>query len=132
VNTVLVNTAVWQAEERPEIPAGWVVANAPRPLRAASLPNGEVATWTGPFRHGVIYAAAPEVITGTWGWEADDAYVVELITNARIRELALVKLAAHGYATLAEAGVTMEEMAAMMQLPWSAEVPQSVREGDPR
>jgi hypothetical protein len=121
MKTVLVNAAEWETEERPEIPAGWVVANAPRPLRAASLPSGEVVTWTGPFRHGVIYAAAPEVITGTWGWEADDAWLVELITNDRIRELAMAKLADHGYTTLEDADMTMEEMAAMMQLPWIPE-----------
>ena len=111
MNTVLVNAAEWEAEGRPEFPAGWVVANAPRPLPGT-------ITWTGPFRHGIFYAAAPEIIPGTFGWAADDAWLIELITNDQIRELALAKLAEHGFASLEDADMTMVEMAAMMQLPW--------------
>jgi len=114
MKTVVVNAAVWQAEERPEVPDGWVVANAPRPIA------GQV-TWTGPFRHGVFYAAAPEVVPGTFGWAADDAWLVDLITNDRIRELAMAKLAEYDFASLEDADTTMEEMAAMLRLPWSPE-----------
>jgi hypothetical protein len=113
-STVLVNAVEWLMEERPGLPAGWVVANAPRPLQGT-------VTWTGPFRHGTFYAAAPEVVPGTFGWVADDAWLVELITNDRIRELAMAKLAEHGFASLEDADMTMEEMAAMMHLPWRPE-----------
>src|ERR1019366_515437 len=44
---VVVNVADWAPPE--QIPAGWLIVNAPRPL------NGEI-TWDGEFRHGTFYA----------------------------------------------------------------------------
>lgn len=110
MGTVLVNSADWSTPKT--IPEGWVIANAPRPIQ------GQI-TWTGPFRHGTFYAASPEIPEGTFGWKADDAWLVVFITDAEITERAKAKVAEHGYASLEDADVTMEEMAAMMELPWS-------------
>lgn len=109
---VLVNTATWAAEEHPEIPSGWPVVNAPRPLR------GQV-TWTGPFRHGVFYAASPVPEEGLFGWEADDAWPVTLITNEEITARVNAKLARHGFASAEEADCTVAELAASYDLPWA-------------
>lgn len=111
---VLVNEADWPDKEAPPIPAGWPVANAPRPL-AGQL------TWTGPFRHGIFYAASPRIPEGTFGWEADDGWRVETITNAAIRELCEAKVREHGYAGLdaaAEEGIEFADIVAMLGLPW--------------
>jgi hypothetical protein len=105
----VVNVADWSAPE--EIPDGWVIANAPRPL-AGKL------TWQGPFRRGVFYAAAPEVVGGTFGWKADDAGLIRFITNAEIEAAVLAKFADYGFGSAEEAGVTIAEQAACMLLPW--------------
>jgi hypothetical protein len=106
---VLVNRADWT--DAPLVPDGWMIANAPRPLM------GEIR-WEGKFRRGIFYAANPTEVTGTFGWAADDAGRVVFITDAEIRERVDVKLAEYGYASLEEAGLTVEEVAETMQLPW--------------
>jgi hypothetical protein len=105
---ITVNAVTWAAEERPAIPAGWPVVNAPRPL------CGEI-TWTGRFRHGIFYAAHPEKHPT---WDADDGWPVKLITNEEITALMTEKLTEHGYATAEEAGLTIAELAASYSLPW--------------
>jgi hypothetical protein len=107
--TVLVNVAAWDGPA--DIPEGWKIANAPRPLA------GE-RTWDGQFRHGIFYAAAPQVVGGTFGWAADDAWPVEFIDNAEITRRVLAKFATYGYASAEDAGVTIAEQAYCMQLPW--------------
>ena len=117
---VLVNVADWDG---PELPDGWCVVNAPRPLL------GE-RTWTGEFRHGIFYAAGPnrlppggfersraEGIVAQWA--ADDAWPVEFITDAEVEALVLAKFAEYGYASADEAGVTVAEQAACMGLPYA-------------
>ena len=106
---VLVNRADWT--DAPDVPEGWVIANAARPL------IGELA-WEGRFRRGIFYAASPTEVAGSFGWAANDAGLVEFITDEQIRERVAVKLAEYGYQSLDEAGLTVEEVAAMMQLPW--------------
>ena len=116
---VLVNVVAWDG---PELPDGWTIVNAPRPLL------GE-RTWTGQFRHGVFYAAGPNQLPPggseraraegiVRSWAADDAWPVEFITNDEIERLVLAKFAEYGYASADEAGVTIAEQAACMQLPW--------------
>jgi len=126
MQAILVNTADWAAEasvpgrpglDRPEVPEGWLIANAPRPLA------GRI-TWTGPFRHGTFYAASPELPEGTFGWEADDGWLVEWIDNEVIRARVLARVAGYGYDTLEaleEDGIPVAHMAADMQLPWHEE-----------
>ena len=106
---VLVNRADWA--DAPEVPEGWQIANAPRPLM------GEI-TWTGKFRRGIFYAASPTEVTGTFGWKADDAGLIEFITDEEIRVRVDAKLAEHGYSSLEDADMTVEEVAETMQLPW--------------
>lgn len=118
MRTVLINPEDWDDSPHQDIPDGWIIANAPRPL------TGPI-TWTGKFRHGIIYAAAPTIPGGTFGWEADDAYLVEFISNAEIRRRVLAKFAEYGYASEDEAGVTIAEQAACMELPWHDEEPAS-------
>lgn len=120
--TVLVNRAAWDG---PELPPGWLIANAPRPL------NGE-RTWQGQFRHSVLYAAIPaDPGSDEWdrkrhaailrSWEAYDGWRVEFIDNAEIERRVLAKFAEYGYGSAAEAGVTIAEQAACMSLPWHEE-----------
>lgn len=111
MKTVTVNLADWDG---PEIPKGWAVANAPRPI------PGKPA-WTGPFRHGIFYAMAETIPGGTFGWEADDARIVVFITNAQVEKLVLAKFLEYGFHSEEEAGVTIAEQAACMQLPWHEE-----------
>ena len=106
---VLVNVADWSAPA--EIPAGWLIANAPRPI------SGQL-TWQGPFRRGVFYAASPEIPGGTFGWEADDAGLVVFITDEEITARVLAKFAEYGYASAEDAGVTIAEQAECMRLPY--------------
>jgi hypothetical protein len=106
---VLVNAADWAPPAK--IPDGWIVANASRPLA------GHI-TWQDSFRRGVFYAAAPEVVGGTFGWAADDAGLITLIGNAEIERRVLAKFAEYGYMSAEEAGVTVAEQAGCMRLPW--------------
>jgi hypothetical protein len=123
VKTITVNTADWQG---PELPGAVVIVNAPRPLLGTW-------TWEGPFRHGVFYAAMPATPAegDDWEarhhadvlrlWEADDAWQVEFTDDDKIAGLCAAKAAQHGYASLADAaadGITVEELAAMLHLPW--------------
>lgn len=105
--TVVINMAQWSPPE--QIPGGWVIANAPRPIA------GQI-TWTGDFRHGTFYAAAPP--PGPASWAADDAWPVVLIDNAEVEHRVQAKLDKHG-TTLADVGLTMAEMAYDMQLPYA-------------
>jgi len=115
LKTVLVNRADWTLPLGVEIPDGWVIANAPRPL------NGEIA-WQGPFRHGIFYVASPKINDNGWhGWKPNDGWLVTFTTNEEITRAALAKLADHGYTSLEDADVTMAEMAVMLQLPWHDE-----------
>jgi hypothetical protein len=112
--TVLVNAADWDGSD--DYPDDAVIVNAPRPLTG-------VVTWTGQFRHGVFYAAAPQVPGGPdpwerFGWRRDDASRVEFITNTEIAARVQAKLDEYG-TTLEEVGLTVAEMAYDMQLPWS-------------
>jgi hypothetical protein len=110
---VVVNVADWAPPV--EVPEGFMVANAPRPIA------GEL-TWTGDFRHGIFYAAHPadrDGILDSWG--ADDAWPVEFIDNAEIMRRVLAKLAEHGYASVEAAAaeaIEVGDVVAMMQLPW--------------
>jgi hypothetical protein len=107
-----VNRADWAIPDEIDIPDGWVIGNAPRPIQ------GKV-TWQGPFRHGVFYAAAPEVPAGTFGWKADDAWLVTFISNEEIGQRVAAKLAEYGYQSADEAGLTVSEVAiGVLQLPW--------------
>lgn len=109
---LLVNEATWSLPFG--IPEGWVIANAPRPILGPM-------TWQGEFRHGVFYAAAPEVLAGPSGWRADDACLIVFISNEAIGKRIARKAADLGYADLAameDDGITVETMAGSMQLPW--------------
>jgi hypothetical protein len=114
MQTILVNTADWDPRQGSEaVPDGWLIANAPRPIAGRM-------TWTGPFRHGIFYAASPAIPGGTFGWEADDARLVEFIDDAEIERRCAVK-AAEYYPDLAAAiadGITVEILAQSLQLPW--------------
>jgi len=110
-----VNIAAWDGPA--DLPEGWLIANAPRPL-------GGQRTWEGQFRHGIFYAASPEIREGTFGWKADDAWLITFTTNDAIRAQCAAKAAQHGYPTLEAAAaddITVEELASMMQLPWHDE-----------
>ena len=107
---VLVNRAMWQPPQ--EIPAGWVIGNAPRPIA------GQI-TWQGDFRHGIFYAASPEMPGGLFGWEADDAYLVTFTTNEEIAVKVAAKLAEYGYGSAEELDMTVGELAtSTLGLPW--------------
>jgi hypothetical protein len=109
METVLVNRAAWT--DAPEVPDRWVIANAPRPL------TGQL-TWAGEFRHGTFYAAAPTVPDGSFGWAADDAWLVEFITNDEISRRVFAHLAKHNVWAPEDLGMTLAEVAETMQLPW--------------
>lgn len=109
-----VNIADWDGPD--DLPDGWLIANASRPLA------GE-RTWTARFRHGIFYAASPGIREGRFGWKADDAWLITFTSNEEISTRCAAKVAEHGYADLAAAAaddITVEEIAAMMQLPWHA------------
>ena len=118
MKTILVNTADWDAEEHPEVPEGWLIAIAPRPL------SGRLH-WTGPCRWGTLYAAAPaECADLLGGWERNDARLVEWIDNEVIRARVLARIASHGYDTLEDLeadGIPVRYMAETVQLPWHEE-----------
>lgn len=107
-NEVIVNEAEWDG---PEVQAGEVVWNAPRPLFGR--------TWDGKFRAGIFYA-----ITGPDDQSfADenvklDARRVRFVTNADVERELLAKLAEYGYASAEDAGLTMAELAADYGLPY--------------
>lgn len=116
---VLVNVADWDG---PEVPDGWMIVNAPRPLAGEK-------TWTGQFRHGVFYAAGPnqmpaggrdreQAVRIVASWDADDAWPVVFTTNAEIEEHVRVRVAEHGYKSLDEVGLTVAELAVDWCLPW--------------
>jgi len=123
MSEVLVNRADWAGA--PDLPEGWLIVNAPRPLRCA-----DDKEWTGPFRHGRFYAAGPDPDTvddeaererarsRVRSWEENDAWPVVFTTNAEIEQQVLAKLAGHGYHSAAEAGVTVPDIAREMGLPW--------------
>ena len=119
---VLVNRASWSG---PPLPDGLLVVNAPRPLRCAGDKE-----WTGPFRHGIFYAAGPDpaalpggperesAVSRVEHWRAYDAWLVVFTVNDEIEQLVLAHLTAHGYA---DAGMTIAELAGEMGLPWHEE-----------
>lgn len=116
---VLANTADWDEQFDAAHASGgldeaedWVIANAPRPL-AGRL------HWTGQFRHGSLYAASPGIRAPWKSWRADDAWIVVFVTDEQIEAAVSACLRGHGHATAAEAGVTVAEIAAMLELPWS-------------
>lgn len=101
----LVNTADWTG---PDVPDGWLIANAPRPLAGPQ-------TWTGDFRCGIFYAAAPELVPS---WRADDARLIRFITNADIEARIDAYLVEREYGTLDELGLTYADIAPGMELPY--------------
>lgn len=115
MKTLLVNVADWDGPAPEDSPDGWLIANAPRPLAGP-------VTWTGEFRHGIFYAAAPAIREGTFGWEADDAWLVEFVTDEQIRARVVAHLAERGYPPLEELeaeGLTVAEIAGpSLGLPW--------------
>jgi hypothetical protein len=118
----LVNIAAWDGPK--DLPDGWIIANAPRPL------NGE-RTWQGQFRHGVLYAAQPAQPEGDdWdrerhaailrNWESIDAWQVEFITDAEIAARCITHAKEFGFAdldALKADGITIAELAAG-KYPW--------------
>jgi len=113
MDTVIVNSADWAGLDCvPDLPDGWLIANAPRPIQGHFV-------WQGPFLHGIFYAAAPAIPEGTFGWEADDAYLVTFTTNTEIEQKLMAKLAEYGYASFEDAGLTREELAGQYpDMPW--------------
>jgi hypothetical protein len=109
---VLVNRAAWATPE--PVPDGWAVANAPRPIA------GQI-TWQGDFRHGIFYAASPEIPGGTFGWQADDAWLVTFTDNAELAGKVAAKLAEHGYTSAADVDMTVGELAQSLDMPWHDE-----------
>jgi len=109
----LVNRAAWDG---PDLPEGWSIVNAPRPLAGEK-------TWTGKFRHGIFYAAGPtsdERLARLW--EADDAWPVVFTDNAEIERRVMAKLAEYGYSTPDEISSTVAEIAiGTLNLPWHEE-----------
>ena len=106
----LVNRADWAAPDG--VGDDWLIANAPRPL------DGEI-TWEGGFCHGRYYAAAPASAAVMAGWRAADARLVRFTTNEQITAEVSRYLADHGYASAEEAGVTIEDIARDLNLPWA-------------
>jgi hypothetical protein len=112
-DTVVVNTADWDGPALAEMPDGWVIVNAPRPLVG-------LQTWTGQCRHGIFYAAGPDDDGPVQRlWKADDAWPVVFTDNATIELTVLAKFAEYGYGSAEAAGVTVAEQAYSMGLPWS-------------
>ncbi len=114
ISTFYVNVAAWDGPT--DLPLEWRIANAPRPI------SGD-RTWTGTCRFGTFYAAGPveKYEGGYWGWQAQDARLVEFITNDEIERRVLAYLRDEwNYGSLDEAGVTMDEVAPYMKppLPW--------------
>jgi hypothetical protein len=112
--TFYVNVATWDGPT--DLPADWRIANAPRPLSGERM-------WTGECRFGTFYAAGPleRFAGGRWGWQADDARLVEFIDNDEIERRVLAYLREHwNYDSLEEAGVGMDDVAPYMKppLPW--------------
>ena len=112
---VLVNLAAWAPPQ--EIPEGWLIVNAPRPV------DGE-KTWIGEFRHGEHWAAAPAADAGRYGWQDADAWPVRFITDEQIAAAVARYLADNNYDSAEAAGVTVEEAARDLGLPWSGQARQ--------
>lgn len=106
---LLINRTDWTGA--PGFPEDWVVANAPRPL------DGTI-TWVGEFRHGTFYAAAPEVVEGSFSWAADDALLVKFTTNDEIEKQVTEHIQSLGYASVDETCLSVGELAWGMGLPW--------------
>lgn len=74
-----------------EIPEGWVIFNAPRPLYASEIAlfvrhdefKGDVfnyvyATWVGDFKHGIFYVAVDPEDEATWNSNvSNDGWILE-------------------------------------------------------
>jgi hypothetical protein len=72
----------------------------------------------GTFRRGIFYAAAPEAPAGSFGWAADNAWLV--VHHRRRRRGRVNAKLAECETTLEEVGRSMAEMAYDMQLPYGA------------
>ena len=108
---VVVNAADWAPPE--PVPDGWVIANAPRPIRG---PAGARA-WEGEERHGRFYAAWPVDVDDDAYWEESGAREVVVITNQDIAGQAGRYLAACGLLP-GEGGLTATEVARRLRNPW--------------
>jgi hypothetical protein len=111
----LINIAAWDGPT--DLPDGWVIVNAPRPLLGDR-------TWEGQFRHGIFYAAGP--VPDGWEpeqvnrWGADDAWQAEFITDAEIAARCITHAKEFGFAdldALKADGITIAELAAG-KYPW--------------
>lgn len=114
-NVSYANAAKW--DQPNEVGDDWTVWNAPRPL------FGEV-NWTGEFRSGVFYAAAapddPFYDRYAERNAAQDARIVEVVTNDDLERVLADRLAENGYtvADYHDAGFTTGETARQHGLPW--------------
>jgi hypothetical protein len=106
----LVNIATWDEPFDPELVLSGrrLVANAQRPL--AGDP-----TWTGEFRHGSLYAAAPEVPDALFGgWRRDDGHLIAFTDDQQIALACFAyarKEYGFTYEALAEEGITVADIA---------------------
>jgi hypothetical protein len=110
-SALVVNAADWAPPDG--IPDGWVVANAPRPIRG---PVGALA-WEGEERHGRFYAAWPVEDDDDVYWEASGAREVVLWSNQEMAASAGRYLAACGLLP-GEGGLTATEVARRLRPPW--------------
>jgi hypothetical protein len=116
VETAYVHVDDWDRPVRPD--AEWVVWNAARPLMGSEA-------WQGKFRRGVYYAAArrDDPLFERWAEENCrlDGHLVEVVDNARSRELLNGMLERNGYSVqdYLDAGMTVGDTARDHGLPWS-------------
>lgn len=108
-NEVVVHEAEWDG---PEVQAGEVVWNAPRPLFGR--------TWDGKFRAGSFYAITGASDDQRFAEENVklDARRVRFVTNTDVEREIIAKLAEYGYDTPEDAGLTMAELAADYGFPY--------------
>lgn len=69
--------------DRPqEAPQGWLVQNAPRPMRGTN-------TWIGEFKHGVLWAALDkrDQYSASWYFSnvSDDGWITEFVSMEQAR-----------------------------------------------
>ncbi len=103
----------------------WSVWNAPRPLVGQH-------TWTGPFRHGIFYAAVVRNADHDRFAQLnirDDAYPVELVTDQQIVAAVRAYAEDNGYTAemCADLGIELSELAAELNLPWRDSTTEAAR-----
>lgn len=68
-----------------EIPAHWLIFNAPRPLYASFIDGDKATSWQGEFKHGIFYAACDPGDTGAIQRNIElDGWVLEWHSEAEI------------------------------------------------